>query len=122
MEVLINLWCLFQNLIGYIFYKALNSRKRILRSRYGKVNVVYLGKGYGYCLGKWIFVNPNSPDGNLLMHEYGHYLQSLILGPLYMFVIFVPSWIHYLIDPEAEDYHSFYTESWANRLSGFNIF
>ena len=103
-------------------YMTFRGRKRNVQTKYGNVKVVYLTEGYGYSMGKWIFVNPKSKDGNLLRHEYGHYLQNLILGPLYLLIIFLPSWIHYLINPEAEDYHQFYTEFWANRLSNFNTF
>ena len=54
-----------------------------------------------------------------LMHEKGHYLQSLILGPLYIFVIGIPSIIHASVHYKKcknKDYYHFWTEAWANRL------
>lgn len=62
-------------------------------------------------------------DDRLLVHEYGHTVQSLILGPLYLPVIGLPSVI-WLRAPRlarrrhnaASSYYAFYTERWANHL------
>ena len=57
----------------------------------------------------------------LLVHEYGHTIQSLILGPLYLIVIGIPStmWA-FLFEKKRKDEHipygAFFTEKWANRL------
>ncbi len=59
----------------------------------------------------------------LLVHEYGHTVQSLILGPLYLVVIGLPSVI-WMKTPRLSrrrsaqriSYYSFYTERWANYL------
>lgn len=54
-------------------------------------------------------------------HEWGHTRQSLILGPLYLIVIGIPSIIwaatHRTIAPN-KPYDWFYTESTANKLGG----
>lgn len=59
----------------------------------------------------------------LLVHEYGHTIQSLILGPLYLIVMGVPSslWagLPNLVRKRKEQnisYFSFFTEKWANHL------
>ena len=59
----------------------------------------------------------------LLVHEYGHTIQSLILGPLYLILIGIPStlWgflssLHQKRKREGLSYFSFYTEKWANYL------
>ena len=59
----------------------------------------------------------------LLVHEYGHTIQSLILGPLYLIVIGIPStlWgflpnLHKKRKDDQISYFSFFTEGWANRL------
>ncbi len=59
----------------------------------------------------------------LLVHEYGHTIQSLILGPLYLIVIGIPSTLWGFLPccnkkraKEQLSYFSFYTESWANSL------
>ena len=55
-------------------------------------------------------------------HEFGHYKQSLILGPLYLFVIGIPSICLNIISRYNkkvwENYYNFYTERWANKLGG----
>ncbi len=57
----------------------------------------------------------------LLVHEYGHTIQSLLLGPLYLLLIGVPStvwgfWpsLNRRRQQEQISYFSFFTESWAN--------
>lgn len=56
-------------------------------------------------------------------HEKGHRKQSMMLGPLYLIVIGLPSLIwaalhSYVKRLGAVDYYSFYTEKWADRLAG----
>ena len=59
----------------------------------------------------------------LLVHEYGHTIQSLLLGPLYLLIVGIPSasWANMSRFQkkrrrERISYFTFYTESWANRL------
>ncbi|MBF6474686.1 MULTISPECIES: RHS repeat-associated core domain-containing protein [Nocardia] len=55
-------------------------------------------------------------------HEQGHFYQNLVLGPLYLPVIGLPSAIHFgihqLTGQSMATYHDFYTESWAEAWSG----
>lgn len=92
-------WSLPQSSIGNIIGQTLNF--------FGKVdNVTYMdgmlalsgvtGDGRAFTIGHYSF----GPDGyeatwrdHLFVHEYGHYLQSLDFGPLYMHVIAGPSLI-----------------------------
>ena len=59
----------------------------------------------------------------LLVHEYGHTVQSLILGPLYLIVMGIPSTLWGFSPFAAKkrrekriSYFDFFTESWANSL------
>ena len=59
----------------------------------------------------------------LLVHEYGHTIQSLILGPLYLIVVGIPSTLWGFLPAcaakrknEQVSYFSFFTERWANTL------
>ena len=59
----------------------------------------------------------------LLVHEYGHTVQSLILGPLYLLLMGIPSTLWGFLPSLAKkrreariSYFSFFTESWANAL------
>ena len=64
-------------------------------------------------------------DDQILLHEYGHRLQSRILCVLYLPVIALPSlvWASCFEGYRKRtgvSYYAFYTEAWANRLSGAN--
>ena len=59
----------------------------------------------------------------LLVHEYGHTIQSLLLGPLYLIVIGIPSTLWGFLPVCGKkrregqlSYFSFFTEKWANDL------
>ena len=64
----------------------------------------------------------NELSSRLLVHEYGHTIQSLIFGPLYLFIIGIPStlWGFFLYPQKKRkneiSYFSFYTEKFANYL------
>ena len=60
-------------------------------------------------------------SSRLLVHEYGHTIQSLILGPLYLIVMGIPSalWAAFGSKKRREKqipYGAFFTEKWANQL------
>lgn len=66
---------------------------------------------------------PQERSQRLLVHEYGHTVQSLILGPFYLPVIGIPSalWaglpaLRRRRETEHLSYFSFFPEKWANRL------
>ena len=73
-------------------------------------------------LGAFVFYFYNEPDLNTQRHEFGHCIQSMILGPLYLFVVGIPSvvWALYSNKHENTSYYSFYTEKWADKLVGVN--
>ena len=76
----------------------------------------------GLSLGLFLFTSSKATE-RIKAHEYGHSIQSMILGPFYLPVIGLPSllWCRW---PGAEkyrcrkqkDYYSFYTEKTADRL------
>lgn len=62
-------------------------------------------------------------SGRLLVHEYGHTIQSLLLGPLYLILVGLPSvgWSFLPIfvkkrETDRISYFSGYPERWANHL------
>lgn len=61
--------------------------------------IVFSFKGngnFGFNLGFFVFTSKDGKDSySLLAHEYGHSLQALILGPLWLFVIALPSVIRF---------------------------
>ena len=123
------IWGLPQNIFGLILYSFcyIKSKKNPKASQ-GKINDSYYcsvpGNGSAISLGMFIIVFGIYEDyTHLLKHEYGHSIQSKILGPLYFIIIGLPSIIwagcfkgyrktmHY-------SYYWFYTEKWANKLGG----
>jgi len=72
----------------------------------------------------FIFVNATRGDKwftSVKSHEYGHTIQSLILGPLYLLIIGIPSMIWCnnpkyikLREEKGISYYDFYPEKWAN--------
>ena len=124
-SVLIYIWQLPQHIIGLIvlLYFYLNHCS-YSSYRNSKVICSYKMRG-GMTLGRYIFVS-ESADNLTIMHEYGHVLQSQYLGPLYLFVIGIPSLIHAWLNTYIRccwkegyyNYYHFYTEKWANKLAG----
>lgn len=81
-----------------------------------------MGIGGGITIGNYSVVghNENAPreyldyQADVIKHEYGHTIQSRILGPLYLPIIMIPSGIHALFY-HGGDYFKFFTEHWANQ-------
>ena len=80
-------------------------------------------------LGMFIFVSVKYKQktetkdlyNRLVVHEYGHTVQSLVLGPLYLIIVGLPSLLWASVPffrkirrGKRISYYSFYTESWAN--------
>jgi len=84
------------------------------------------GEWGGISLGMFIIINGNRDDywaSTTKVHEYGHTLQSLILGPLYLFIIGIPSFIWCnakkfvkMRKDKNISYFDFYPEKRANYL------
>lgn len=112
-EILFWTWCLPQTLIGLVvkfIYKAKKVDYRFWVSK--KING-------SISLGKYIILDDDhSYEIDTQKHEYGHQIQSFILGPLYLFVIGIPSllWANVFWKPEKRKYSWFYTEKWADKL------
>ena len=120
------IWQLPQNIIALIYYYYLLLSKQLIVPTLGKHDKVkiYTKKSPGcVTLGDYIFLSPMSSN-HTLKHELGHAKQSLILGPLYLIIIGIPSivWamLHKVIAPN-KSYYWFYTESIANKLGKTDV-
>ena len=84
-------WGLPQTLAGSILYLAHRKEDHF---DYKGARATAWDKDTGISLGKFIFV-PRRAGGSagrfLLDHEYGHTIQSLILGPFYLLAVGAPS-------------------------------
>lgn len=80
-----------------------------------------LRQGFCFTLGPFIFT-PFRVHDDTLLHESGHSVQSMILGPFYLFAVAIPSICLALYrkakHKDAEWYHAHYPENWADKLGG----
>ena len=84
-DIILYIWQLPQNLLGLLIRYIV--RAELLYSG------LYIWKlRSGLSLGSYIFVNERCADSTIL-HELGHRKQSRILGPLYLLVIGIPSFL-----------------------------
>ena len=127
-------WGGLQTLLGFVIF-LINYRKP--HSFFHGAIVTEWDIGGGLSLGPFIFLNKSLPRfreedrllsreevyDRMLVHEFGHSIQSMILGPLYLFVIGIPS-LTWNKTPRLQNrriakersYYSFYTEWMANSL------
>lgn len=124
-------WGVFQNLFGVLcFLVNLNQKHTYFN---GAIVTTWHCENSLGC-GMWIFLSDdNDPSQSashqekqkhdLLVHEYGHTLQSIILGPLFLPVIAIPSlvWASFpffrkIRKKKKISYYWLYTEKWANVL------
>ena len=80
----------FAGLVVYLLGSFVKPIHRVSTGRYRSAICVEWENSGGLSLGLFIFV-PRNPSEGILVHEYGHCIQSLILGPLYLPLVGVPS-------------------------------
>lgn len=113
------IWQLPQNVVALLYYWYLCYNGYLLNVYdYGGIIVMVKSTPGSVTLGENAFLSSRASE-EIRKHEYGHTIQSLILGPLYLIVIGIPSllWaaLHKTIAP-SKPYGWFYTESWADKL------
>ena len=127
-------WGCLQTILGLILF--LINIKNEHFSYHGSIVTKWKAKS-SVSLGMFIFITdePYFADkfkgeltnddlfNRLLVHEYGHTVQSLIFGPLYLIIMGIPSTLWGFIPSLARkrrdrqlSYFSFFTEKSANRL------
>jgi len=111
-------WQLPQHALALAMIKVLDAKKS------GTVYDFSSKRLSSFSLGEYILCNKRKPfNTNDYKHEAGHSRQSLILGPLYLIVIGIPSCIGNMAFRNKWvrkhlDYYSLPWESWADRLGG----
>ncbi len=116
------MWQFPQNLLALLLLAL--SRKKKYHSYYGfdvwQCSIIPIGSAIS--LGNFILLPEAGIDIDVIKHEYGHQIQSLYLGPLYLLVVGVPSILRaaYKIFTHKDNawYYSGYPEKWADRLGG----
>lgn len=124
-------WGFPQTLLGFLVFLVNITHEHYFYG--GAIATKIKGKG-SVSLGWFIFIGMDIPkdkrtenripdeemESRIHVHEYGHTFQSLLLGPLYLIIIGIPSLIwakstYFRKKDVRIAYNSFYTESWANR-------
>jgi len=119
-------WCLPQTLLGHI---VLLFCKKVEEKEFKLSTVHIIENVFGVSLGKHILVGHVYNEEKTIKHEYGHVLQSLMLGPLYLPAIGLPSIIMNVISRFdyvfgkgnfAKRYYERWPENWADKLGKVN--
>ena len=126
------IWELPQNILGLII--LLFIRKKVIKKTHYKTRIFYQVNKFGISLGSFIFYfdyfeKYNSFKATNQEHEFGHSIQSLIFGPLYLIVIGIPSisrgiysQLYFKIKNRIwPHYFRGYPENWADSLGKRNF-
>ena len=120
--VFMQVWQLPQNLVGLVFGWFLKGKKDV-HTPPGLSKMIHFVSAEnmhgGISLGNFVYGRPPIYK-RMMHHEYGHCLQSRLLGPFYLIVIGLPSllWALWWHPGRRVGYYTFYTERWADRLGG----
>jgi hypothetical protein len=123
--ILLFIWQLPQNIVALVMLPFLGKLKLVRKANY---NYCFEGTNMlgGISLGSFCFVSKHSAKSNeTVAHEQdGHVKQSHLLGPLYLLVIglFSITWAGLYKRLGYKNYYIFYTESWANKLAGLEVY
>ena len=111
-------WGLPQTLVGLVFFLVY---RKSPHERVGSVIGTKWPRNDGVSLGLFIFYPADSKS--MRSHEFGHTIQSLIFGPLYLLAVGIPSftWCNH---PACQRYRrekhvpysALYCEKWADAL------
>ena len=121
------LWELPQDCLGFgllVLHWATGKIGKLERER----QRLFITAGVSVSLGYFIFVGPTglAPVERIKEHEWGHSIQSRMLGPLYLIVVGIPSlsravyaiWYERRHHKRWTRYFSGFPESWADKLAG----
>lgn len=108
-------WGILQTFAGAVLFLLVGSKKRFFHH-----GAIVSECNFSVSLGMFVFVREKNAE--LLRHEYAHTIQSLMLGPLYLLVIGLPSIIWAGLFNKYRKrrkipYRAFYTEKWADRIA-----
>ncbi len=116
---IIFLWELPQNILGifiWFYFRGKIQKHEKLHNRY-----FFKTPNFGISLGSFIFWSQTDNaiiliQSNNKEHEFGHSVQSLFFGPLYLIIIGLPSILRVIY---GSLYFSHKKEKWANYYKGY---
>ena len=116
-NILMYIWQLPQHIVGLVILLFITGEAK---HKFNGINYYFYDPfPGGISLGNYIITGSNWSE--TIKHEYGHSIQSRMLGPLYLFVIGIPSliWATYFKNTtkyNSKQYYKFYSEKWADKL------
>ena len=114
------LWQCPQCLLGLCLWCLLKGMGKSLEYREGVWVCPWLFGAGGVCLGEFIFILDTEDHAIARGHELGHRVQSRLLGPLYLFVVGLPSACMNLAARRfvhlQKTYYQRFPENWADKL------
>lgn len=130
LRILSEIWQLPQHIIAYMI--MLVNCKSLIQMFPESGIPHYLVKHLSNCgisLGNYIFLDVDGIyDAITIKHEYGHQKQSLMLGPLYLIIIGLPSIMGNILNRikykyfkrhyDPDFYYKQPWEAWADKLGG----
>lgn len=124
-------WEIPQIMLGLLVWAIMKINHKIVKSEPEAHRVFIETVNTGVSLGWIIFWTPKGNrfshlQNDCRMHEYGHALQSVMLGPLYLPVVGIPSlarvlygkWYRKRNGRRWENYFNAFPENWADKLGG----
>lgn len=119
------MWELPQNLLGIALLRIMQGK--IISKEKNRCRLFIQVSGFAISLGYYVFWSAYERDGRIhdqKIHEYGHALQSQMLGPLYLLIVGIPSLLRNLYGRFYfrwhrlgwQGYHKGFPEKWANIL------
>lgn len=124
LEIINWTWCLPQNIVGF-FVKLFLKGYKVGTYKNANLYVCNL-RGGAISLGKYLlFSQKEFSNIQTIKHEYGHFLQSLMLGWVYLLVVGFPSFLWANLKyfdkyrcKKKISYFDRYPENWADKLGG----
>lgn len=125
-NVFLFLWQLPQNLLGLLVVHITKAKK----TEWNGIVWYKTDWRIGVSLGNYIILYKFS-DLDDIRHEYGHQIQSLFLGWLYLVIVGIPSAVFnnlwdrifhkkWNVDDRYDWYYARFPENWADGLGGVN--
>ena len=116
--IILSIWQLPQVLIALVMLPFIGKLKLIKQSKFTFCFEASKMCG-GISLGSFAYLDPKlAAFPQIVSHEAdGHVIDSYILGPLYLIIIGIPSFLHATFG-FTKNYYDFYTEKLANYHAG----
>ena len=121
--VILFIWQILQNMAGigmWLNFRMRGDVEAIVKNKYSTVYRSKFMRG-GISLGSFAFVsNSMAKKETVVRHEQGHMWDSKVMGPLYLFIVGLPSLLNAAFN-FTECYYLFFCERWANKHSGLGL-